>query len=72
MNHSGVDVRTVSGSRFRDLPIRRKLLLMTFASSAVALLFASSGFLVWDVYQFSVEVQQDTDAQARIVNAASR
>ena len=46
--------RAGSGTRFRDLPIRRKLLLMTFASSAVALLFASSGFLLWDIYQFNM------------------
>lgn len=58
-------------TRFRDLPIRRKLLLMTFASSAVALLFASSGFLVWDIYQFNIEIRQDIAAQARIVGDAA-
>jgi signal transduction histidine kinase/CheY-like chemotaxis protein len=62
----------LSAERFRDLPIRRKLLLMTLASNAAALLFVGSGFLTWDVYQFSVEVRQDIFAQARIVaeNAA--
>jgi hypothetical protein len=30
--------------RFRDLPLRRKLLLLTLTSSAVALVLASSGF----------------------------
>jgi len=58
-------------TRFRDLPIRRKLLLMTFASSAVALLFASSGFLLWDIYQFNIEIRQDIAAQARIVGEAA-
>ncbi len=71
MNQSDGRVRRGTGTRFRDLPIRQKLLLMTFASSAVALLFASSGFLVWDVYQFSVEMRQDIAAQARIVGEAA-
>jgi hypothetical protein len=31
--------------RFRDLPIRHKLLMMTFASTAAALALASGGFL---------------------------
>src|SRR6478672_329852 len=71
VNQSDGRVRRGTGTRFRDLPIRQKLLLMTFASSAVALLFASSGFLVWDVYQFSVEMRQDIAAQARIVGEAA-
>jgi signal transduction histidine kinase/ActR/RegA family two-component response regulator len=52
---------------FRDLPIRRKLLLTTFASSAVALLLASIGFLIWDVVQFRAEIEDDMQAQARII-----
>jgi hypothetical protein len=43
--------------RFRDLPIRRKLLLMTLASSAAALVLASSGFLVWDVAQYRIDLK---------------
>src|SRR5204863_3886871 len=50
-----------------DLPIRRKLLLLTLASSATALVLASGGFLAWDITQFRAEVQQDVDAQAAIV-----
>ncbi len=59
--------------RFRDLSIRRKMLLMTLASSATALLLAASGFLVWDVAQFRVEIEGDTEAQGQIVaeNVAS-
>jgi signal transduction histidine kinase/ActR/RegA family two-component response regulator len=52
---------------FRDLPIRRKLLLTTFASSAVAVLLAISGFLTWDIYQFRAETEDDMLAQARII-----
>jgi signal transduction histidine kinase/ActR/RegA family two-component response regulator len=54
-------------TRFRDLPIRRKLLLLTLASSATALALASGGFLAWDITQFRRDVVQDTDAQAAIV-----
>jgi signal transduction histidine kinase/CheY-like chemotaxis protein len=57
---------------FRDLPIRRKLVIMTLASTAVALLIASGGFLVWDVLTFRAEIQRDINSQVRIIteNAA--
>ena len=54
-------------TRFRDQPIRRKLLVLTLASSATALVLAASGFLAWDVAQFRTELRQDLDAQAAIV-----
>jgi signal transduction histidine kinase/ActR/RegA family two-component response regulator len=54
--------------RFRDLPIRRKLLLMTLASSAAALVLASSGFLVWDVAQYRIDLKEDVEAQAQIIS----
>jgi signal transduction histidine kinase/ActR/RegA family two-component response regulator len=40
---------------------------MTLASSATALVLASGGFLIWDMYQFRSELQKDLDAQARVV-----
>lgn len=52
---------------FRDLPIRNKLLIMTFASSATALVLTSGGFLTWDVIQFRSELAQDVEAQGLIV-----
>jgi signal transduction histidine kinase/ActR/RegA family two-component response regulator len=57
---------------FGDLPIRRKLVIMTVASTAVALLIASGGFLIWDVLTFRAEIQRDINAQVRIIteNAA--
>ena len=58
-------------TRFRDLPIRRKLLVMTLASSAAALVLASGGFLIWDMYQFRSELRRDLEAQARIVADSS-
>ena len=42
---------------FRDLPIRRKLVAMTIASSAVALALASGGFLIWDLVAFRSETR---------------
>jgi signal transduction histidine kinase/CheY-like chemotaxis protein len=59
-------------TRFRDLPIRRKLVIMTLASTAVALLIASGGFLVWDVWTFRAEIQRDINVQIRTIteNAA--
>jgi signal transduction histidine kinase/ActR/RegA family two-component response regulator len=53
--------------RFRDLPIRHKLLLTTFTSTAVALVLALAGFLAWDVVQYRLEIAEDIEAQSRIV-----
>ncbi|NOT44322.1 MAG: response regulator [Acidobacteria bacterium] len=55
-------------SRFRDLPIRRKLLLMTALSSVTALLLASGGFLLWDVERFRTTIEEDMQAQARLLS----
>ncbi len=57
--------------QFRDLPIRRKLLLATLASNGVAVVLAGCGFLAWDVVQFRTEIREDVLAQARIVAEAS-
>src|SRR5205814_949366 len=66
---TGAHVRRSGGAmiRFRDLPIRRKLLLMTLTSTTVALAFASAGFLGWDLAQFRSEARQDMRAQSAIV-----
>jgi signal transduction histidine kinase/ActR/RegA family two-component response regulator len=52
---------------FRDLSIRRKLLLMSLAASTAALVLASAGFLAWDTVQFRREITADVQAQARIL-----
>ena len=52
---------------FRDLPLRRKLLLMTLVTSGAALVLASGGFLAWDIVQARSEVRSDMEAQARLV-----
>jgi signal transduction histidine kinase/ActR/RegA family two-component response regulator len=54
-------------TRFRDLPIRRKLLLMTLGPSAAGVLLAGAGFLIWDVVELRRELAQDIRTQARIV-----
>jgi signal transduction histidine kinase/ActR/RegA family two-component response regulator len=54
-------------THFRDLPIRRKLLVMTLTSTTVALAFASGGFLGWDVLQFRTQARRDMLAQSAIV-----
>ena len=53
---------------FRDLPIRRKLLLMTLFPTAVALVLASAGFLAWDITQLRSEIILDMETQASIVS----
>ena len=53
--------------RFRDLPIRRKLLLMTLTSTAAALVFASGGFLWWDIERLRSDVLTDMKAQSIII-----
>ena len=54
-------------SRFQTLPIRRKLLLMSLASSITAVVLASGGFLAWEVYQFRTEVEREITTQAKLV-----
>ena len=56
---------------FSDLPIRRKLVAMTVASTTVALLLAAGGFLAWDVLTFRNEIRRDLTAQARILGENS-
>ena len=56
---------------FRDLPIRRKLALMTLASSVIALVFATAGILTWDVVQYRREIARDLTAQARTIGENS-
>ena len=56
---------------FRDLPIRRKLALMTLASSVIALVFAAVGIFTWDVIQYRREITRDITAQARTIGENS-
>ena len=56
---------------FRSLPIRRKLVVTTAASTSAALLLAGSGFLVWDVLAFRTLIQNDVAAQAHVLTENS-
>jgi signal transduction histidine kinase/ActR/RegA family two-component response regulator len=56
---------------FRDLPIRRKLALMTLASSVIALVFAGVGVFAWDIVQFRREIARDLTTLARTIGENS-
>ena len=52
---------------FHDLPIRRKLLLLTLAPTGAALLLASTGFLTWDIVERRREIRNDVEAEALVL-----
>ncbi|HVG54114.1 MAG TPA: ATP-binding protein [Vicinamibacterales bacterium] len=52
---------------FRDLPIRRKLLLLTLATTGAALLVASTGFLTWDIVERRREIKEDVEAESQVL-----
>jgi PAS domain S-box-containing protein len=56
---------------FRDLSIRRKLMLITMVTSTLALLLASVGFLAYDLFAFRRQMSQDLLTQAEIIGANS-
>jgi len=58
-------------TRFADLSIRRKLVLITLASSATAVVFATGSFFAWDITQFRGEIRRDLAAQARTIGENS-
>jgi len=52
---------------FRDLPIRRKLLLLTLAPTSAALLIASIGFLTWDIAEQRREIREVIEAESQVL-----
>jgi signal transduction histidine kinase/CheY-like chemotaxis protein len=56
---------------FRDLPIRRKLALMTLGLTAFALVFADLGVITWDIVQFRREISRHLSALARTLGENS-
>jgi signal transduction histidine kinase/ActR/RegA family two-component response regulator len=54
-------------TRFRNLSIRYKLLVLTLTSTASALVLAAGGFVVWDIAEFRSAVRQDVLAQSVMV-----
>jgi signal transduction histidine kinase/ActR/RegA family two-component response regulator len=59
--------------KFRDLPIRQKLLLMTLTTTATAVVLVSGGFLAWDTNRFRDDAIDEMQGQAKFVaeNASS-
>ena len=56
---------------FKDMSIKRKLMLITIVTSSLALLLASIGFVVYDLTAFRARMSQDLMTQAKIIGANS-
>src|SRR6201999_2684290 len=53
--------------RFRDAPIRQKLVIIIMATTAVSMLLASFGILGFDSVLFRTSLSHDLSALARII-----
>ncbi len=56
---------------FSDASIKRKLMLITIATSTLALLLASVGFVLYDLSAFKTRMREDLETQAKIIGANS-
>src|SRR6185312_2113548 len=56
----------LTGPRFRDAPIRRKLMLVIMATTATAMLLACFGILIFDSVLFRANLERDLQALAQI------
>jgi PAS domain S-box-containing protein len=56
---------------FRDISLKRKLMLVVMLTSSLALLLASAGFLAYDATVFKARMIRDLQVQAEIVGANS-
>jgi signal transduction histidine kinase/DNA-binding response OmpR family regulator len=56
---------------FRNLSIKRKLMLVTMVTSSLALLLASAGFLLYDMTAFRARMSHDLITQAEILGTTS-
>ena len=54
-------------TRFRRLPIRRKLIAMIMATSLVVVLLATVGYVAADYYASRQDLQQEIEGQARLI-----
>ncbi|HXW05373.1 MAG TPA: response regulator [Vicinamibacterales bacterium] len=55
----------------RNLSIKRKLMVITMATSSLALLVASAGFLLYDLTAFRARMSDDLVTQAEILGTSS-
>jgi signal transduction histidine kinase/CheY-like chemotaxis protein len=53
---------------FRDLPIRRKLFLLTLVPTSVALLVAGTGFLAWHIVEQRREIREVALAESEVLS----
>lgn len=58
------------GRRLIDIPIRRKLMLITVLASAVALLLAGSIIVAYEIYTYRAQKSQETQVQAEMLAAS--
>ena len=58
-------------TNLRSLSIRAKIVLITMATSSLALLLASVGFVVYDLFSFRSRMSQDLITQADIIGSNS-
>jgi PAS domain S-box-containing protein len=61
------DLSRRANSRFRHMPIRRKLVVIIMVTTAVALLVAGAGIVILDSILFEGYLQRDLSALARII-----
>jgi PAS domain S-box-containing protein len=52
---------------FRDIPIKQKLMVITMATTAVAVLLAAVGIVVFDTFLFRRSLTRDLSALSRII-----
>src|SRR5882672_677076 len=57
--------------RIRDCSIPKKLTWMNMLVSSIALLLASTGFFVYDLYSFQAGTVHNLDTQAQIIGSNS-
>jgi PAS domain S-box-containing protein len=57
----------ISGSAFRNLPIKRKLLFIMMATTTVSMAVAGAGIVLSDAFLFRGYMQRDLTALARII-----
>ncbi len=55
----------------RNLSIKRKLMLITMLTSALALLLASAGFVAYDLLAFRSQMSEDLMTQAEVIGSNS-
>ena len=52
---------------FRDIPIKQKLMVITMATTTVALLLAAIGIVAFDAFLFRQSLTRDLSALSRII-----